>query len=192
MGLTGYKEYIDDNYNMSIFDKALKSDRPWLFHIHEDRVINAKVAENFAYDVKLIVDGNNEEIMPKIQIKYLYPEDITDIIPPLIKTDKKVRKFGISFIPSPANRYHILNKTLYALMKEKQKVLFTLLEGETFKGVTKDFSRFDINISLKGGVLVTIMRHSIFNLKDNKGRCFLKTFQKKHKDWQKSELYSDI
>jgi sRNA-binding regulator protein Hfq len=192
MSLTGYKEYLDDNYNMSIFDMALKSDKPWLFHIHEDKVINAKVAENFAYDVKLIVDGNDEEIMPKVQIKCLYPDELTDTIPPLIKTNRKVKKLGMSFIPSAANRYHILNKTLYTLMKEKQGVFFTLLEGETFKGVTKDFSRYEITVSLKSGAPVTILRHSIFNLKDKKGRSLLKTFQKKHKDWQNSELYSDI
>ncbi len=76
-------------------------------------------------------------------------------------------------------------------MKERQAVIFTLLEGEIIKGFIKDFSRYDINISLKGDVPATIMRHSIFKLSDKKDRSFLKTFQRKHKDWQKSELYSD-
>jgi len=44
-------------------------------------------------------------------------------------------------------------------------------------------------VSLKGEIPVTILRHSIYDLKNKKGRCFLKSFQEEHRDWEKSRLF---
>jgi hypothetical protein len=44
-------------------------------------------------------------------------------------------------------------------------------------------------VSLKGGFPVTILRHSIYDLRNKKGRCFLKSFQEEHRDWEKSHLF---
>ena len=74
-------------------------------------------------------------------------------------------------------------------MKEKQVVFFTLLEGEVIRGVVADFSRYDITVNLKGGVPLTFLRHSLYDVRNKKGRCFLKSFQEKQRDWQKSDLY---
>ena len=179
MGLTGFNEYIDKMYNICIFNRALKSNDRWFIHIHKGRVVESEIIENLTYELKLNSDGRDMEVVPKIQIKYLYPEDLSDKILPLIKTDKKVKKFGMSFISSPAERHHVKNKSLYLLMKEKKNVIFTLLEGDQMSGKVRNFSRYDITVSMKGEVPVTILRHSIFKLKDKKGRSFLKNFQEK-------------
>ena len=74
-------------------------------------------------------------------------------------------------------------------MKEKEVVLFTLLEGDVLRGIIADFSRYDVTVHLKGGLPVTILRHSIYDVRNKRGRCFLKAFQQEHRDWEKSRLY---
>ena len=74
-------------------------------------------------------------------------------------------------------------------MKDKEVVFFTLLEGEIIRGLITGFSRYEITMSLKNGNPVTILRHSIYDLRNKKGRCFLKKFQEEHRDWEKSPLF---
>ena len=57
------------------------------------------------------------------------------------------------------------------------------------KGIIADFSRYEITLNLKGGTPVTILRHAIYDLRDKRGRCYLKTFQETHRDWEKSPLF---
>ena len=117
------------------------------------------------------------------------PADLTDSVRPLIKMDKKVKALGMSPILSPKPRYFIKNKSLFPPMKEQQVAFFTLLEGEIIRGIIADFSRFDITVNLKGGIPVIILRHSIYDIQKEERRSFLKFFQEKHRDWEKSELF---
>ena len=189
--LTGLNEYLSENYEVSIFDQALNSEEDWIFHIHEHRIEKAKIIENLTYDVKLLMEGHGEVEMPKIQIKLIYRAGLGSSVTPLIKMDKKVKALELGPILRPAGRYFVKNKSLYPLMKEKMVAFFTLLEGEVIRGLIAGFSRYDITVHLKGGLPVTILRHSIYDLRDKKGRCFLKSFQEEHRDWTKSELYVD-
>jgi len=188
--LLGLKEYLDEAYTNSIFDQALDSKQPWGFHLHGYRVVRARILENLAYDLKVDIENREEEDLPKILVKLLYPAGVTESVMPLIKMDKKIKALELSPILSPTRRYFIKNKSLFPLMKEKQVVFFTLLEGEIIKGIIAGFSRYDITVNLKGGIPVTILRHSIYDLRDKKGRCFLKSFQENHRDWEKSDLFA--
>jgi len=187
--LLGLKEYLDEAYANSIFDQVLISKQPWEFHLHDDRIVTARVLENLTYDLKVDIEGQGQEELPKLQVKLLYPADLAESVSPLIKMDKKIKALAQSPIPSPEERYFIKNKSLFPLVKEKQVVFFTLLEGEIIKGIIAGFSRYDITVNLKGGTQVTILRHSIYDLRDKKGRCFLKSAQEKHRDWEKSDLF---
>jgi len=187
--LTGLEEYLDENYTNSIFDQALDSKHLWEFLLHGHRIVRAMVLENLTYDLKVAIEGQGEEVLPKIQVKLLYPADLSNSARPLIKIDEKTKELGMDPILSPHHRYFIKNKSLFPLMKEKQVVFFTLLEGEIIRGIITGFSRYDITVNLKGGISVTILRHSIYDLRNKKGRCFLKSFQETHRDWEKSDLY---
>ena len=83
----------------------------------------------------------------------------------------------------------IKNKSLFPLIKERRVIFFTLIEGEIVKGLVTGFTRYEITVSLKGGTPVYILRHSVYDLRDKKGRCFLKSFQETHRDWEKSDLF---
>jgi hypothetical protein len=74
-------------------------------------------------------------------------------------------------------------------MMEKDVLFVTLLEGEIIKGLLSGFSRYEISMNMKGKSPVTILRHSIFNMKSKKGRSFLKSHQETQRDWEKSALF---
>ena len=188
--LLGLQEYLDQEYHLSIFDHAVESKKPWEIQVHGSRIITALILENQKYDLKISVSEGKSEILPKIQVKLLYPEEVSQAVRSRIRTDKKVKDLKLDPILSPRKRYHIKNKSLFPLMKENQVVFFTLLEGEIVRGILSGFSRYQVTVNLKGGVPVTILRHSILDLRDKKGRCFLKSFQEKHRDWEKSNLYT--
>ena len=187
--LLGLKEYLAESYNTSVFDQAFESQEPWELHLHNHRIIKSKVQENSRYDLRLSTKETGEELLPKTDVKLLYPSDLSDSVRPLLKTDNKVRDLGLEQIISPRMRHHIKNKSLFPLIKERSVLFFTLLEGEIIKGLVTGFTRYEITVSLKGGTPVHILRHSIYDLRDKKGRCFLKSFQETHRDWEKSDLF---
>jgi sRNA-binding regulator protein Hfq len=187
--LENLSEYLAKNYEVSVFDTAMASGKPWEWHLHGFRTIKAVVLENRKWDLTVDVAGQEREELQKIQVKYLYPADANESIKPLVKFDKKVESLKLEPILSPRKRYFVKNKSLFPLMKEKEVVLFTLLEGDVLRGIITDFSRYDVTLSLKGGLPVTILRHSIYDLRNKRGRSFLKSFQEEHRDWEKSPLY---
>jgi len=187
--LLGLQEYLDELYDNSILDQALSSKQPWVFHLHNHRIVQATVTENLKYDIKAKIEGEGEELLPKVNIKLVYREELSESVRSLLRTDKKTKELGLEPILAPGKRYHVKNKTLFPLMKEKKVVFMILLEGEIVRGIITGFSRYEITVHLKGGTPITILRHSIYDLRDKKGRCFLKSFQDKHRDWEQSELY---
>ncbi len=187
--LSGLQEYLKQTYNASVFDQACESRQPWEFHLHGHRVIRANIYKNLVYDLKIKSDDTKETVLSKTDIKMLYPSEASDAIRPLLKIDPKISKLALEPIITPALRRHIKNKSLFPLMKERKVAFFTLLEGEILKGLITGFSRYDIICNLKGGLPVFILRHAIYDLRDKKGRSFLKSTQEARKDWEKSSLY---
>ena len=188
--LKGLNEYLARNYEVSVFETALASAKPWEMHLHGRRTATAMVLENRKWDITADIIGREREEIQKIQIKYLYPAETAESIKPLLKLDQNVEALRLEPIFSPRKRYFIKNKSLYPLMKEKEVVIFTLLEGEVLRGIVSDFSRYDVTVNMKGGLPVTILRHSIYDVRNKRGRCFLKSFQEEHRDWEKSSLYA--
>ena len=187
--LKGLNEYLDEKYHLSIFEQALNSQEPWDLHIHNHIILSTRIVENKRYDLEIEGDNRVEKVLPKTDVKILYPNVLSEAVRPLIKTEKGVEDLKLEPILSPKARYHIKNKSLFPLMHEKQVVFLTLLEGEIIRGIIADFSRYDITVNLKGGIPVTILRHAVYDLRDKEGRCFLKSFQETKRDWEKSGLY---
>jgi len=185
----GLKEYLEKNYEVSVFDTVLASGKPWVFHLHGKNSLRAVIREISKWDMTMDIEGKGKEDIQKIQIKHLYPADQDEIIRPLIKIDKKVETRKLEPIFAPGHRHFVKNKSLFPLLKEKEVLFLTLLEGEIIKGILTDFSRYDVTVSMKGGLPVTILRHSIYDLRNKKGRSFLKAFQEEHRDWEKSPFF---
>lgn len=187
--LMGLQDYLDEHYQQSIFDRAKDSGLPWEIHVHGHRTLKVRILENLPYDLKSDLEGEGPQLLQKTDIKLIYPADVAEQVRPLIKVEEKVMELGLLPIRSPSRRRHIKNKSLFPLMKEREVLFFTLLEGEIVKGIITDFSRYEITLNLKGGIPVTILRHAVYDLRDKRGRCYLKTFQETHRDWEKSPLF---
>jgi hypothetical protein len=187
--LQGLKEYLDENYNKSVFDEALESQEPFILHLHDDRAKAGKIIENLTYDLNFHPEDSDPEIIPKVHVKFLYPQSSMEAVRPLLKKDKKVRDLGLQPILAPGKRYHIKNKSLFPLMKERRVLFFTMLEGELIRGLVAGFTRYEITAHIKVGIPVTLLRHAIYDLRDKKGRCFMKSSQESRRDWEKSPLF---
>ena len=167
-------KYLNDNYEKSAFDSAMNDPLPWVYHLHGRRIVSARLIRNSTYDIVLLIDGQPEEEIPKTSVKLLYPSAHTEAAAGLIKVDSKVRTRELEPIIRPGDRHHVKNKTLFPLMEERTVLFFTLLEGEIIRGLVTAFSRYDLTVSLKGGVSVVVMRHTVLDVRDKKGRCYLK------------------
>jgi hypothetical protein len=187
--LVGLEEYLREFYNKSIFEQVVDSGEPWEFHLHGRRTIRGRALENLTYDIKVETEAQQEQVLPKVEIKLLYPAYFDESVQPLIKINEQVLKLSLGPILSPRQRYFVKNKSLFPLMKDQEVVFFTLLEGELIRGIIAGFNRYEITVNLKGEIPVTILRHSIYDLRNKKGRCFLKSFQEEHRDWERSHLF---
>ena len=187
--LAGFRAYLNAGYEQSVFERALAAQDLWECHLHTHRMEQLRVTANLTYDLQVDVGGETPEDLPKLHVKLLYPAAQAAAVAPLIKSDSRVRAQGLRPILSPAARHHVKNKSLFVLMKDREVVFFTLLEGEIVRGVIDDFSRYDITVNVKGGLPVVLLRHSIYDLRNKQGRCYLQSFQNTHRDWQKSALF---
>jgi len=187
--LDGLQAYLSQNYHRSAFDEALSSKTPLKLHLHGHRTLRATVIENLTYDIKVRTPEPGEEVIPKIEIKCLYPNDLSEAAGLDIKLDKKIEALDLEPLPAPKDRSHIKNKSLFPLMREKKVLFFTLREGEILRGIVTDFNRYEIILHMKGGLPITILRHGVYDLRDKQGRCYLKSFQETRKDWEKSPLF---
>ena len=185
----GLQDYLDAEYAKSIFDEAVASGATWEIHHHGHQVLRARITENLIFEIKADVEGQGEMELSKVQIKCLYPADQSESIRRLIKTDKKVKTRNLEAILAPGERNHIKNKSMFPLMKDREVLFFTLLEGEVIRGLIGGFTRYDITINLKGGIPVTTLRHAVHDLRNKKGRSFLRAFQEEHRDWEKHPLF---
>ncbi len=187
--LAGFRDYLNAAYEQSVFDRALAAQDLWECHLHTHRMERLRVTANLTHDLQVDVEGEGPEDLPKLNVKLLYPAAQAAAVAPLIKFDPRLRAQGLRPFLSPAARHHVKNKSLFVLMKDRDVVFFTLLQGEIVRGLISDFSRYDITVNVKGGLPVVVLRHSIYDLRNKQGRCYLKSFQDAHRDWQKSEYF---
>jgi hypothetical protein len=173
-GVTPLRKYLNDNYEKSAIDLAMNDALPWVYHLHGRRIVSARPVQNSTYNVVLAIDGQPEEELHKTKIKLLYPASHAEASVKLIKIDSNVRALALEPIVPAKERHHIKNKTLFPLMEAREVLFFTLLEGEVVRGLVSAFSRYDLTVSLKGGVSVVVMRHGILDVRDKKDRCYLK------------------
>ncbi len=140
MPLKGLSEYLDENYGASVFDEAVKSGESYVFHICGDKIARGKVTDDRRYEITLESDGEGGvSDCPKHDIKLVYPARMEDKVFPMVKIDKTVAKMGLAPTLQLSARNHVKNKTLYPLMMEREVLFFTLLGGETPKGLIQSF-----------------------------------------------------
>lgn len=187
--LAELKEYLAEHDSHSVFADALAADALWTFHLHPGRVVTARLTSAGIYDVTLTPSAGAVETVQKHDIHFLYPAHLAPAVARLVKPDPAVAALGLTPTTFHRERQFVKNKTLFPLMQERVVVFVTLRDGSVIRGLVAGFSRYDLQISMKGGVAVTLLRHSLHDIRDKEGRCYLKSAQEKRKDWKKSSLF---
>ncbi len=187
--LEGFAEYLKERYEFSVLDRAVQDGEEWMIYLHGDEIVRARIVESRPFEIDFTTSDGQRRSIEKHNIKLLFKAELADEIQPLIKTNEQVKAKKTEPIIKPRQRYHIKNKTLYVAMKDREVLFFTMLGGEVLRGLVESFSRYEIYLKLKGGQPVTILRHALFNVRNKKGRSYLKSAQQKYKDWEKSPLY---
>ncbi|MFW6055443.1 MAG: hypothetical protein ACOC9D_06010 [Thermodesulfobacteriota bacterium] len=187
--LNGLKEYLVAHYERAVLDQAQASGRDWVFHLHGQRRIVSADFQNEQYELIFGNSGPQPESVHKTEVKFFYPLELEAAVAKSLKLDKTVRAKGLGPLYYTKDRCFVKNKSLYPLMLDREVVLVTLLEGEILRGLISGFNRYEISLHLKGGVPVTILRHSIYAFVNKKGRSFLKKDQERLRDWQKSAYF---
>ena len=187
--LAGLDEYLAEHDSHSLFDDVLALGTLWNFHAHPGRLITARLTGLETYDVTLTPDEGEPETLRKHDIHFLYPAEQAAAVEKLVKPDKAVQALGLEPTVYHRDRQFVKNKTLFPLMEERTVVFITLRDGAVIRGLITGFSRYEIHVSMKGGVAVTLLRHSLHDIQDKEGRCYLKPVQEKRKDWKKSSVF---
>ncbi|MBX2998645.1 MAG: hypothetical protein KF893_09070 [Caldilineaceae bacterium] len=187
--LVGLKEYLAEHDAHSVFEDLLASGEVRNFHLYSGRVISARVTGVETYLVTLTPEDGQPESVSKHDIHFLYTVEDAASVAKLVKIDKNVQVQGLTPSLSYRDRHLIKNKTLFPLMEERVVLFFTLRDGSIIRGLVVGFSRYEIRVSMKGGVVVTLLRHGVYDVRDKDGICYLKSVQEKRKDWRKSSLF---
>jgi hypothetical protein len=187
--LAGFKEYLGTNYDRFALEQAYAQGAWHVFHLHGKRILPARIIDSQTYEATLEDDQGNRLPVHKTEIKFFHSLEEALDIAEKIKIDRAVRSHNLKPIYHTKDRHFIKNKSLYPLMLDREVLFFTLLEGEILRGVVQGFNRYEIQVSLKGGLPVTILRHSLYEVKNKKGHSFLKSVQNKQKEWKKSQYY---
>jgi sRNA-binding regulator protein Hfq len=190
--LRGFKDYLATHDTHSTFDDLLTSGEAYNFHVHPGRVISARIVGVEPYLVTLAPEDGEPEILSKHDIHFFYARESAADVAKLVKPDKEVQALNLAPALSYRERRLVKNRTLFPLKEERVVLFFTLIDGSVIRGLIIDFSRYEIQVSMKGGVPVTLLRHSLYDLRDKEGICYLKPVQEKRKDWRKSSLFVTV
>jgi sRNA-binding regulator protein Hfq len=182
--LAGLQDYLAAHQKDSVFAQQAGRDASWCLFLHGDQRKTGRIQRDEPYEIDFVTEENVVEKIHKVRVKILCEASKEQEVLQRLKTDPalKGKPEGPHF--GPRYRHHIKNKTLYPLMNRKEVLFFVTLEGEVLRGVVTGFSRFEIYLSMKGGISVVLLRHAVSDVRDKKGQCFLKeAVEKRGKYW---------
>lgn len=166
--------YLAEHYQLSVFDDMEKSGETWVLHLHQNRCVTGRLKTNKQYEVLFTHEDGKEEEILKLSIKFLYLKIHDAAVQKAIKFDRKVQSRALQPILTLGKRHHIKNKTLFPLMIGRNLLFFTMLEGEIIGGVVGGFTKYEITVLGKRAVPVTLLRHAIYDVRDQRNKCYLK------------------
>jgi len=172
--LAGLQDYLKIHQKDSIFDREAGKESSWCLFLHGDERKTGKIQCDQTYEIDLVTQGGAVEKIHKVNVKILCEASKEEEVLKRLKTNEALKGTPEGPHFGPRYRHHIKNKSLFPLMNRKEVLFFSTLEGEVLRGVVTGFSRFEVNLSMKGGVSVVLLRHAIFDVRDKKGRSYSK------------------
>ena len=182
--LQGLKAYLESRQADSVFEREKGSETAWCLFLHGGREVAGRIQQNEPFEIQFLAREGTQEKIHKVQVNFLCAEADRQELAKQLKRDEAAagKKEGPHFLPRFRN--HVKNKTLFPLMNRREVLFFTLLNGEVLRGVISGFSRYEINLSLKRGTPLVILRHAVADVRDKKDRSYLKkVVEKTGKYW---------
>jgi len=150
--------------------RLLNAERTCLVSGHEatfamvgGQAVRATVAVAELYNVVLQPPKGEPIEVHKLELKYAYAPTDWKKIRKLIKRPKGVEKGQPA--ERPQDRYTCSDKRLFGYIDGAKAADITLLDGDHLKGTVLWFSRYEMGVELKGGVVITLFRHALSELK---------------------------
>jgi sRNA-binding regulator protein Hfq len=182
--LAGLEDYLAAHQRDSIFAREAGGEASWCLFLHGDQRRKGKILGDETYEIRFVTQEGVTEKIHKVNVKMLCEAANEEEVLGRLKTNEALKEAPEGPHFGPRYRHHMKNKTLYPLMNRREVLFFTTLEGEVLRGIVTGFSRFEINLSMKGGVSVVLLRHAVFDVRDKKGRSYTKAaVEKAGKYW---------
>jgi sRNA-binding regulator protein Hfq len=118
------------------------------------------VLEPYTFTIQL---DQGPETVHKLEAKYAYAPGDWKVIKKVVRAEKAAA--GARPATLPQDRYSCSDKRLFGYQDRKQEVLVTMLDGDNLKGVVSWFGRYEFALEVKAGVVVTIFRHAMRDIR---------------------------
>lgn len=177
--LDGLETYWREHREDSLFQRESGRGGRWCFFLHGDVEITAAIARNETFESDLLGPDGSVERIHKVRVKFVCPAGLREEVKGQMRRNASVqrRKEGPHFLPR--YRHPVEDAVLYELMAKREVLFFTLLEGEVLRGIIKGFSAYEIAVGMRRDVPVVLLRHAIYDVRDKRGRSYLKKALKK-------------
>ena len=182
--MAGLQDYLKAHQQESVFAREAARGTSWCLFLHGDVRKKGRIQKDEKYEIDFVTEENLVEKIHKVNVKVVCEASLEEEVLGRMRRNEALKKAPEGPHFGPRYRHHIKNKTLYPLMNRKEVLFFTTLEGDVLRGVVTGFSRFEILLSMKGGVLVVLLRHALLDVRDKKGRSYTKeAVEKTGKYW---------
>ncbi len=182
--LEGLQDYLRAHQKRSLFAEEAGKGTSWCLFLHGHQRRRGRIQEDQTYEIDLETQEGGVEQIHKVKVKMVCEAAKEEEVIGRMGTNEALKKAPEGPHFGPRYRHHIKNKTLFPLMNRKEVLFFSTLEGEVLRGIVTEFSRYEIRLSMKGGVSVVLLRHALFDVRDKKGRSYRKeAVEKTGKYW---------
>ena len=102
-----------------------------------------------------------EETLFKHDVKAVVPADRLPEVTAGSSIDTTIQQESLSGTADRAERMRPSDEKLLLLVEAGEPVSLIARDGEVFRGLIRSFGRWDADVELEGGALVTVMFHAL-------------------------------
>ena len=178
--------YLKVHAKDSLFEGEAGKETGWCFFLHGNLERTGRLLQNETYECLLVTEEGSSEKMHKVRVKFACPALVREEVKRQTGLNEEVQKKGEGPHFLPRYRHVVPDQSLHEFMQNREVLFFTLLEGEILRGLVTGFSAYEISLSMKGQVPVVLLRHALFDVRDKKGRSYLRKAQAKTAEGKKN------
>jgi len=156
------RSYLGTTRDRSVFSEALASGEPYSFALltRSNRSLRVVGVDRYELTVEP-ADGGEAETIHKLTVKFLIQPAHRRALRKALSFDKALKQAQAEPIWRIQDRYSLADKAIFPWHEQGDRLQLTTVEGEQLQGTLAWFNRYELGLALKGGGLVTVMRHAL-------------------------------